>query len=50
MPRAQPWGRSASIHSATERIKGRYEIAMQSGDLIKIDASDVTFARTVTAE
>ena len=41
LPRTQPWGRSQSINSASERNKGQYEIEMQSGDLIKIDASTV---------
>lgn len=41
LPRTQPWGPSQSINSASQRNKGQYEIEMQSGDLIKIDASDV---------
>jgi hypothetical protein len=41
LPRTQPWGRSQSINSASQRNKGQYEIEMQSGDMIKIDASDV---------
>lgn len=41
LPRTQPWGPSQSINSASQRNKGQYEIEMQSGDLIKIDASNV---------
>ena len=44
LPRAQPWGPSQSIQSAIQRIEGKYEIEMQSGDLFKIDASDVKLA------
>jgi hypothetical protein len=42
LPRTQPWGRSQSINSASEPNQGQYEIEMQSGDLIKIDASAVS--------
>jgi hypothetical protein len=42
LPRAQPWGPSQSINAAYMRNTGQYEIEMQSGDLIQIDASAVT--------
>lgn len=48
LPRTQPWGRSQSINSASERDKGQYEIEMQSGDLIKIDADDVALTTIAT--
>jgi hypothetical protein len=41
LPHTHPWGPSQSINSASQRNKGQYEIEMQSGDLIKIDASNV---------
>ena len=44
LPRTQPWGRSQSINSATERKKGQYEIEMQSGDLITIEASEFSLS------
>jgi hypothetical protein len=48
LPRTQPWGPSQSINSASERNKGQYEIELQSGDLIKIDASDVGLSSIAT--
>lgn len=48
LPRTQPWGRSQSINSASERNKGQYEIEMQSGDLIKIDANAVALTSIAT--
>jgi hypothetical protein len=42
LPRAQPWGPSQSINAAYMRNTGQYEIEMQSGDLIQIDASALT--------
>lgn len=48
LPRSQPWGRSKSINSACQRCKGQYEIEMQSGDLIKIDAHEVALASIAT--
>ena len=44
LPRTQPWGRSQSINSASRRNEQQYEIEMQSGDVITIDALDVTLA------
>jgi hypothetical protein len=41
LPRTQPWGPSQSINSVSQRIKGQYEIEMQSGDVFTIDAGDV---------
>jgi hypothetical protein len=42
LPRARPWGPSRSVNAAYQRNPGQYEIEMQSGDLIKIDAVAVT--------
>jgi hypothetical protein len=42
LPRARPWGPSQSINAAYMRNTGQYEIEMQSGDRIHIDASAVT--------
>ena len=44
LPRKQGWGRSVSINSFSVPTSGQYEIEMQSGDLIKIEATGVTFA------
>lgn len=47
LPRAQPWGPSHSIDSVSQRVNGKYEIEMQSGDLFTIDANDVVFVSDV---
>jgi hypothetical protein len=44
LPRKQDWGRSVSINSFSVPNSGQYEIEMQSGDLIKIEAAGVMFA------
>ncbi|NHZ42028.1 hypothetical protein [Massilia aquatica] len=41
VPRTHPWGPSQSIHSASTRVQGQFEIEMQSGDLIGIEAGAV---------
>lgn len=41
LPRKQSWGRSVSIKSFSVPSSGQYEIEMQSGDLIRIEAMDV---------
>jgi hypothetical protein len=46
LPRARPWGASQSINSACQRNTGHYEIEMQSGDLIQIEACAVTLTRS----
>jgi hypothetical protein len=43
LPRRQSWGRSASINSFSMPSSGQYEIEMQSGDLIKIEATGMVF-------
>jgi hypothetical protein len=48
LPRTQAWGPSQSINSASERNTGQFEIEMQSGDLIKIDAHGVVLTSTAT--
>ena len=42
LPREQNWGRSLSINSFSMSSTGVYEIAMQSGDVIKIMAAGMT--------
>jgi hypothetical protein len=42
LPQRQDWGRSVSINSFSMPGSGQYEIEMQSGDLIRIEASDMT--------
>ncbi len=44
LPRKQDWGRSVSINACSIPSPGRYEIEMQSGDLIKIEAASVMLA------
>lgn len=44
LSRTQPWGPSQSINSAAQRSKGQYEIEMQSGDRVKIEATAVVLA------
>jgi hypothetical protein len=41
LPRRQSWGRSESINSFSMPTNGRYEIEMQSGDLITIEATEM---------
>ena len=41
LPRMQSWGRSGSINSFSVPGKGKYEIEMQSGDIIRIEAMDL---------
>jgi hypothetical protein len=44
LPRKQSWGPSGSIDELSVQGKGRYEIRMQSGDTIGIDANAATFS------
>jgi hypothetical protein len=41
----QPWGPSVSINTVVERAKNQYEIEMQSGDVLRIAASNISFNR-----
>lgn len=41
LPRKQGWGPSVSINSFSRASSGLYEIEMQSGDVIEIEAADV---------
>jgi len=43
VPRKQSWGRSVSINSFTMPSRGQYEIEMQSGDVIRIEATGSVF-------
>lgn len=47
LPRKQNWGRSVSINSFSMPSSGQYEIEMQSGDLIRIEASEMTLTTSV---
>jgi hypothetical protein len=47
LPRTQPWGPSQSINSVSQQSNGQYEIEMQSGDVFRIEASDVKLAPLV---
>ena len=47
LPRKQSWGRSVSINSFSMPTSGQYEIEMQSGDLIMIEASEMTLTTSV---
>ena len=49
LPHNQPWGPSQSINSISQRIKGHYEIEMQSGDVLMIEAGDVRLDPPVSA-
>jgi hypothetical protein len=40
LTRKESWGRSVSINSFSVPSRGEYEIEMQSGDLIKIEATE----------
>jgi hypothetical protein len=43
LPRKQSWGHSVSINSFTMPSRGQYEIEMQSGDVIRIEAKNSAF-------
>jgi hypothetical protein len=47
LPRKQRWGRSVSINSFSMPSSGRYEIEVQSGDLIIVEASDMTLTTSI---
>jgi hypothetical protein len=47
LPRQQSWGRSVSINSFSMPSSGQYEIEMQSGDLIRIEAAEMALATSV---
>ena len=40
-PRRRDWGPSSSIHAFSQAGNGQYEIEMQSGDVIRVEAADV---------
>lgn len=44
VPKEQPWGPSVSINSARECGLNRFEIELQSGDVVRLQASGWTFA------
>ena len=44
LPRKQTWGHSVSINSFFVPSIGQYEIEMQSGDLIRIEAADMVMS------
>ena len=46
LPRELPWGPSQSINAMVETSKGRFEIEMQSGDVLRIDADSVSVLLT----
>jgi hypothetical protein len=50
LSRTQPWGPSQSINSASQRNRGQYEIEMQSGDCLNVDATGVVLARLSVIE
>lgn len=39
LSRSMPWGPSASINEATELSNSKFEVKMQSGDIITIEAN-----------
>lgn len=47
LPRKQDWGRSVSINTFSMPSSGRYEIEVQSGDVIIIEASEMTLTTSV---
>jgi hypothetical protein len=47
LPRKQNWGRSVSINSFSVPSSGQYQIQMQSGDLVRIEAEDMNFSTSV---
>jgi hypothetical protein len=43
LPRHQSWGPSSSVNSLVQPREGLFEIELQSGDTIQIEASDWVF-------
>lgn len=43
-PQKSPWGESNSINSARE-VSGGFELEMQSGDILKIEATEFRFEK-----
>ena len=43
VPMRQPWGPSVHVNALRRRQLGAYEIEMQSGDVIKIEAEAANF-------
>jgi hypothetical protein len=50
LPRKQSWGRSVSINSFSAPGSGQYEIEMQSGDLIRIEATEMVLTKWAPAD
>jgi hypothetical protein len=46
VPHRQPWGPSERVNSGAAPAPGRFEIEMQSGDVIEIRAGGFTFERS----
>ncbi len=44
IPRRQEWGPSASIMRVHQILDGQFAIEMQSGDVLRIEASTVTWS------
>jgi hypothetical protein len=44
VPKEQPWGPSVSINSARESGPNKFEVELQSGDVLRLQASGWTFA------
>ena len=43
LPRRESWGPSSSINSSSEQMTGKFEIELQSGDTLRIEAKHWTF-------
>lgn len=43
LPRRESWGQSSSVNSLMQPHEGLFEIELQSGDTIRIEASDWAF-------
>jgi hypothetical protein len=50
IPANQPWGPSVSINKTVTKDGGKYEIEMQSGDVLRITASNITFDPVATRQ
>ena len=46
LPRRERWGRSASINSAKQLAQNLFEIELQSGDILRIEALRWTYAES----
>lgn len=46
VPRREPWGSSCSVNAARQAAPQVYELELQSGDVVRVEAPSWKFAKT----